>query len=120
MTHNQPNPYSQYTPEHKVWEIAQDNGIAAASWVFDGRQDAYRIVLNGIEDCDPEVLDYFRVPSLSGEFADDYSEDDLMGDVGWVPNDGTMLRDDLADQYNREVSDSFWSEVERIARENLT
>ena len=48
-------------------------GRAAASWVFDGNtKDAtYREVLKGIEDGDPEVMDRFRTPDLSGEWTDE-------------------------------------------------
>jgi hypothetical protein len=101
-----------------VWAKAQEHGKAAASWVFDGNtpQDTYRYFIRGIEDGDPAVLEGVREPSLSGEYGDDYSEDELMADVGWVPHDGTDLRDELAHQYNEEVSAAFWHEVERLAR----
>jgi len=72
-------------------------------------QAEYARVLKGIEDGDPEVMDTYR------EFAGDYSEDQLMADAGWVPHDGTDLRDELAEQYNSEVSAAFWHEVERLA-----
>lgn len=112
------NPYQQYTPESRVWAKAQENGKAAASWVIDGSTSAVsaRGIIKGIEDGDPEVMDAFRASGLSGEFAGDYSEDELMTDVGYVPHDGTLMRDDLATQYNTEVSSAFWHEVERLAR----
>ncbi len=53
------NPYQPFTPEHRVWEIAQSN------------------------------------PDLSGE--------ELARQTGWVPHDGTLLRDDLIAQYRREA-----------------
>lgn len=111
-------PYNPSTPEARTWRVAQANGKAAASWVFDGNtnRETYAHVLKGIEDGDPEVMDSIRTPSLSGEFADDYSEAQLMSDIGWVPNDGTDMRDELAEQYNTEVSAAFWHEVERAAR----
>jgi hypothetical protein len=115
------NPYVQYTPEARVWTIAQEHGKAAASWVVDGSTSAVsaRGLVKGIEDGDPAVLDSIREPSLSGEFADDYSEDELMADARWVPNDGTDLRDELATQYNNEVSTAFWHEVDRLARNQI-
>jgi hypothetical protein len=115
------NPHSQYTPEARVWAKAQEHGKAAASWVVDGSTSAVsaRGLVKGIEDGDPAVLDSIREPSLSGEFADDYTEDELMADARWVPNDGTDLRDDLATQYNNEVSAAFWHEVERLARNQI-
>jgi hypothetical protein len=114
-------PYNPSTPEARVWRQAQTNGKAAASWVFDGNttRETYARMLKGIDDGDPEVMDSVRTPSLSGEYGDDYSEDDLMSDVGWVPNDGTDMRSDLAEQYNVEVSAAFWHEVERMARDQV-
>lgn len=117
------NPYPMpNTPEHKVWDVAQANGKAAASWVFDGNttRETYARFIKGLDDGDPMILDSVRTPSLSGEFADDYSEDELMSDIGWVPHDGTDLRDALAEQYNQDVSEAFWTEVERVARYQLT
>jgi len=115
------NPYFPYTPEHRVWEIAQQKGKAAASWVFDGNTtlDTYQHVQKGILEGDPAVMDAYRTPSLSGEYADDYSEDDLMKDAGWVPHDGTDLRDSLAHQFEDEASDAFWHEVERMCNVQL-
>lgn len=115
------NPYFPYTPEHRVWEIAQKHGKAGASWVFDGNtpRDTYQHVLQGILDGDPEVMDAYNTPNLSGEYADGYTEDQLMQDAGWVPNDGTDLRDELCRQYDMEASDAFWTEVERMCSVQL-
>jgi hypothetical protein len=106
------NPYTMYTPEHRCWAIARKHGINAANWIDIDDSNAQRI-LAGIEDGDPMVMDAFRTPSLSGEFADDYCEADLMSDCDVVPHDGSLLADDIADQYLSEVSEAFWHEVER-------
>ena len=113
------NPYAQYTPEHRTWKLAQHDGRAAAQWVFDGTTDqaTYQRFARGIAGGDPEVMDSVREPSLSGEFSGEFTEDQLMAEVGWVPHDGTDMRDALAEQYNQEVSAAFWHEVERLARE---
>lgn len=115
------SPYAPNTPEHRVWEQAQEHGRAAASWVFDGNTDkaTYQRFLKGIDDGDPEVLDSIHSPvgDLSGD--GDYTVDDLMADAGWVPHDGTDLRDALAEQYACEVPQAFWDEVGRQAVEQL-
>jgi hypothetical protein len=115
------NPYFPYTPEHRVWVVAQEKGKAAASWVFDGNTPKadYAHVLTGILDGDPRVMDAYNPPNLSGEYADSYSEDDLMKDAGWVPHDGTDLRDALAMQFNQEADDAFWAELERMCNDQL-
>jgi hypothetical protein len=101
--------------------IGREHGTNAASWVFDGNtpDHAYRDVLQGIEDCDPEVLDAYRVPDLSGEFADDYSEQDLVRDLDLSEGDDEIVSE-AANAYLDAASESFWSEVERIAREHIT
>jgi hypothetical protein len=116
-----PAPYAENTPEYRVWKVAQEKGKNAASWVVDGNTSkvSARGLVKGIEDGDPAVMDSIREPSLSGEFGGDYSEDQLMADVGYVPHDGTLHRDDLAEQYSREARESFWHEVERLARAAL-
>jgi hypothetical protein len=115
------NPYTPYTPESQVWETAQKNGRDAASWIFDGNttRETYERFQKGIDEGDPEVLDSVRTPSLSGEYSDDYSEEQLMEDCGYVDHDGTDLRNALAEQYLLEVSTAFWHEIERMARHQL-
>lgn len=101
-------------------EIGREHGRNAASWVFDGNtpQETYRFVLAGVENIDPLVMDAYREPSLSGEFADDYSERDLMSEL-----DAEALaaehQDELCAEYNAAASEAFWHEIERIARYHL-
>lgn len=49
------------------------HGTAAATWYFprEARDDLYWIVLRGIRDGDPRVLDTFPGNPLSGEWADE-------------------------------------------------
>jgi hypothetical protein len=98
-------------------KLGHDAGIAAASWVFGDRTTprTYAWYAQGIADGDPEVMDSLREPSLSGEFSDDYSERDLAYDLGF--SDGDDI-DDEAEAWNAAASESFWAEVERIARQN--
>jgi hypothetical protein len=98
-------------------KIGAEHGKNAASWVFDGNTttDTYRWYLRGIDEGDPEVLDSLREPSLSGEFADDYDERDLIRDLELDDDD----IDDAAGAYNQAASEAFWREVERIARQNV-
>lgn len=113
--------YAPNTPEYRAVEVAKRNGKAAASWAFDGstRRETYAEAVRKIEAGDPEIYDRLRTPDLSGEYAGEFTEADLMEEVGWVPRDGTDLRDELARLYLDEVSSAFWAEVERLAREGL-
>ena len=83
------NPYTAYTPESRVWEIARQHGRAAAA--LEGYQDA---------------------PGLDG----DYTENDLLRDADWVPHDGTDLREDLIAQYRNDAAAAFHDEAERRIR----
>jgi hypothetical protein len=97
-------------------KIGAEHGKSAASWVFDGStsEDTYRYVLAGIESGDPEVMDAYRVPDLSGEWADSYDLNDLADELG-IDQDSENL-DDAATAWLDAASEAFWAEVERIAR----
>jgi hypothetical protein len=101
----------------KAGELGTEHGKHAASSAFDGNTgpDFYRWALKGIEDGDPAVLESFREPSLSGEYMDGYSEQDLLSELeaeGETPD----TQDELADEYLQAARDAFWAEVERAAR----
>jgi hypothetical protein len=103
--------------------IGRDNGRAAATWVFDGNtsEETCRRLLAGIESCDPEILDAYRVPDLSGEYAGDYTEDDLAAELD-LDRDSSSHAEDVdaaSGAYLDAASEGFWDEVERIAREHL-
>jgi hypothetical protein len=114
---------SQPTLTDLAASIGAEHGKSAASWVFDGNTDtdSYRRVLAGIEDGDPLVMDAYRIPDLSGEFADDYTLSDLMRDLG-LPLRHTLESDldDYATAWEDAASEAFWHEVERTARDYLT
>ena len=103
-------------------KIGAEHGRNAASWVFDGstRDDTYRTVLRGIEDGDPAILDAYRTPDLSGEYADDYSEADLLRDV-WPDtevDEPDELASELSDAYNDAASAAFWDAIETACRQH--
>src|ERR1019366_10814787 len=100
-------------------KIGAEHGRNAASWVFDGNtsDETYRRVLAGIGDGDPRIMDSYRTPDLSGEYAGDYTDSDLAADLGI--SQGSDEMDDAATAYNDAASEGFWSEVERVAREHV-
>jgi hypothetical protein len=103
----------------RATELGTDAGRAAASWVFDGNtsRETYARVLAGIDDGDPAVMDAYREPSLSGEFADDYSEAGLAWDLGIEPY--TEASDAACRAWEEAASAEFWAEIERAARAAL-
>lgn len=98
-------------------KLGRDAGKTAASWVFDGNTpgQACRRVLRGIDEGDPEILDAWQPPGLSAE--EDYTEADLADDLGLADGDPAMA--DAATAYLDAASESFWHEVERLARDHL-
>jgi len=120
--------------------IGRQHGKNAAGWVFDGNttDETYRAVLAGIDAGDPQVMDAYNPPNLSGEYSDDYSESQLLADVGFsecaecghIPGNladvcECCLGDaetvsGIADAYNDAASAAFWAEVERTARYHLS
>jgi hypothetical protein len=114
--------YAPYTPEHRAQQAGREDGEAAASWVFDGNTDdaTYARVLRGITDGDPEVLDAYRPPDLSGEWADGETPATLAKRVDVVPHDGTLLLDDVCSIYEQAASEAFWAEIERVCREHAS
>lgn len=64
--------------------IGRDHGRNAASWYFDGNTDraTYERVGKGIDEGDPEILDDLPAPDLSGQWADGYTNTDLLRDCG--------------------------------------
>jgi hypothetical protein len=103
--------------------IGREHGRSAANWVFDGNtsRETYCRVLKGIEDIDPEVMDAYRVPDLSGEWEGNYTDPDLARDLELDTDDLAYdeILADAASTYLDAASEAFWAEVERIARQHV-
>jgi hypothetical protein len=104
-------------------DMGRAHGQAAASWYFDGNttDETYRLVLQGIEDGDPEVLDSFPSAPLSGEWADDPTPQTLAEDLGLdnEDDDEAAVLDDACSAYEDAFYQSVHEEIERMAREHL-
>ena len=98
-------------------DLGRDAGKAAASWMFDGNttERAYRRVLHGIEEGDPQVLDAWQPPAPSD--GEDYTEADLAADLGLADRAPAMA--DAVAAYLDAASESLWHEAERLARGHL-
>ena len=95
----------------------REAGINAASWCYDGNTNPewYAKVLRGIENGDPEILDGFRTPNLSGEMADDPTPRSLAEDYG-IGEDRSDVLDEICSAWEDAASMAFWDEIERICR----
>jgi len=98
-------------------KLGADAGNAGASWCYDGntKPEWYAHVLKGIRDGDPAVYDMFRVPDLSGEFADTPTDRTLAADLDLDldDDDDRLTLDDACDAYIEAASEAFWSDIER-------
>lgn len=101
-------------------EIGAAHGRNAASWVIDGStsREACERLVKGLEDGDPMVMDAYNPPNLSGEFADGYAPTALAHDLGIDAADDDI--NDYCEAWETAASESFWTEVERIARGQLS
>jgi hypothetical protein len=89
--------------------LGHDAALASASWIVGMSESDARSIL---EDVDPEVMDRYPSPDLSGQWADDPTPRSLAHDVGANDGDiafwGPELVDQIADAWCEGV-DSAWS-----------
>lgn len=108
----------------KAVELGRAAGKAQASWVFDGNtsRETYAWFLKGIGELDSKVMDSVREPSLSGEFAGDYTEADLWDDLGLeVPGpDDPEDYSEYADAYLEGARCAFWETIELTCKYQLS
>lgn len=112
------NPYTAYTPESRVFEIAQRHGVLAAEDALSQLQpdqEGYRTLIRDIPSLRTRPGSSASEPKLRRDDLPGYALADLMSQAGWVPHDGTMLRDDLASQYESQARIAFWNGVEQAA-----
>lgn len=112
--------------EERAWDLGNERGHSAATWVFDGNTNeaTYRAILAGWLMGDPEVCDMQPAP-LSGEWAGE-SIPELVTESGL---DYERLDSDEARDWNDEdtwceafesaYSEAFWAEVERACLYHL-
>lgn len=88
-------------------------GRSAGSWVTDGNTSvsAYRALLAGIEEGDPQVMDLQHSP-LSGEWAGESIPELIDGYNDMTPDE----QDAACDAYEQGFSQGFWDELERSCR----
>lgn len=94
--------------ERDFYELGEQAGRAAGSWVIDGNtsEETCLWILQGFEDGDPEIMDIQPSP-LSGEWAGE-SIPELF--------DGVWPSDDELCDYEAGYSQGFWAEVVEAAR----
>lgn len=99
-------------------EIGTDHGRNAASWVFDGNTDreTYVAFRRGIDDGDPEVLDFIPTADLSGQWAEGYTVADLMADCCGGNTDDP---DKIIAAYEEAFVAAATAEVERMISAQL-
>jgi len=104
--------------ELEAQALGQRHGRAAASWVEPGDEATAAKIKKGWEEGDPAVLDLFRVPDLSGEFADSMTPGKLMAEVGFR---GTPEEEqEIASAYEVAADEGFWDAMIQACDRFLT
>lgn len=95
-------------------------GLDAASWLeITDNAHAARL-LRMIENGDPAVEYWLpREPTLSGEYADDYTESDLLRDIGYPGDFDTLAADGYVTAYLDAASVAYWRAIEGTLRAQL-
>lgn len=100
--------------EHDAWlaqarYLGADAALAAASWLTMSEADARSI----LDDVDPEVMDRYPAPNLSGEFADDPTPDSLTLEITGLSSwqhERDEPAQEIADAWE-EGRDSVWDDA---------
>lgn len=103
-------------------ELGKQAGYNAATWVLDGNtsNETYATVLKGIQVGDPEVMDAYNVPNLSGEMADSFTQQDLEAEIGLdLGERNEELIDQCCTAWENAASTAFWDEIERVCKVQL-
>jgi len=109
----------------EAWALGHATGVGAAEWTIqdtiggrasgDTRARAAAIV-KGYEDGDPMVLDGFKVPNLSGEFADSMTPEKLIGQLGLAGMLTPEEESEISTQWEDAASEGYWDTLIVAAR----
>lgn len=119
--------YESSKEERHAYDIGRRHGRNAADWAIQdlwggratrGEKENAQRILKGIEEGDPEVMDAFKLPDLSGEWADGMTPQSLYEAIG-VSEEEADGDDSYSEQYEQGVSDGFWGRLESSAKSFL-
>lgn len=94
-------------------QLGAEIGAAAATWADDFSGWSDDDLATFCEDDDPEIMDRFTVPNLSGEWADDPTPNTLADDIG-IRRDSRLM-DDACSAWEDGCSDAFWAQLNERA-----
>ena len=96
-------------------------GRNAASWCIDGNttDETLRRLVQGLEDGDPMILDAYRTPNLSGEFADDPTPRTLQADYDVSDKRWDDIGDGVCNAWQDAADEAFRHALEATARRRL-
>lgn len=90
--------------------LGWDAGLASASWVEMSESDARSV----LDDVDPEVMDRYQGPNLSGEWADDPTPTSLARDIELDPEDSDAV-DAACDVWQSAADEAYYNALEGCA-----
>lgn len=106
------------TEKEEAVSLGKEQGTNAAEWAIDPARlskEQMKAILKGIRECDLAVMDQFREPSLSGEFAEDMTLIKLCLELGISPTEGDdEYQAHLAEVWEGAAQASFWAKIEQI------
>jgi hypothetical protein len=102
-------------------DLGRDHGRAAATWVEIDSTVTARAWLQGILDCDPEILDAMPAPDLGLQWSDSPTPRDLFEEAGLdeIEGDTGEAENELLNAYADAYSDAVQQAVEKECRAYL-
>lgn len=101
--------------EDRAGELGEKAGKLAGAWIIDGNtpDERCRELLEGIEDCDPLIMDSLPLAPLSGEWADGPSQRSIALELGIDPDgdDALAAADAYADAFGSGVCDQVCADA---------
>jgi hypothetical protein len=122
------------TYNEKSKSLGVKAGANAAEWaiqhLWGGRsgrhaKECAQSVLRQLDEGDPSIYDSFSLPSLSGEWADEMTQEDLFWKICKFEYDPEemehqLILDDISTEWESGVSEGFFSTLEQSARDFLS
>jgi len=104
----------------KATRLGREQGSNAAEWAMaPDRMTKGQMLrtLRGIEAGDPQIMDNFREPSLSGEWVDNMTPSKLMAEIGLEGDNGQAVdTDEICEVWEEAARDAFWNKIQEILK----
>lgn len=103
-------------------DLGAQHGKSAASWVEIPDERTARLILAGMEDCDPAILDTLPSADLSGQWADMLNGPALVSDAlseAGMDDDADAWPDAYSDWFN-DICDAYELAFDNAAKDEVS